>query len=213
MAELTFDCLDVDTARYAAAPTLNFRLRVTETTGAAVDAIALRCQIRIQPQKRRYSDAEAERVSDLFGQRSRWSETLKPMQFTTESVMVGGFSGSTEVDVPVACTYDFEVATAKYFHGLADGEVPLLLMFSGTVFVRRADGGMAVDQVPWHKEAEYRMPVGVWQAMMDHYFPNSAWIRLHRDTLDALQRFKSDRAIATWDETLALLLDPSREVV
>lgn len=212
MAELDFECRDVTAEYFAMAPTLSFRLRITETTGVKIDAIALRCQIRIQPQKRKYSASEAERVVDLFGETPRWGETLKPMQFTTESLMVPKFTGSTEINMPVSCTYDFEVAAAKYFHGLEDGEVPLLLMFSGTVFAKRDDGGMSVDQVPWHKEAEHRMPVAVWREMMDHYFPESGWIRLHRETLDALQRFKSDQAIATWDETLERLLERTGEV-
>ena len=33
---------------------------------------------------------------------------------------------STEVDLPVTCTYDFEVAAAKYLHALDDGEIPLV---------------------------------------------------------------------------------------
>lgn len=123
-------------------------------------AIALRCQIRIQPHRRRYSAAEAERLVDLFGETRRWADTLKPLQFTTVSAMVPRFSGSVEVEVPVACTYDLDVAASKYFHGLDEGEVPLLLLFSGTVFAQ-GPAGLAVDQVPWHKEAEYRMPARV----------------------------------------------------
>lgn len=42
--------------------------------------------------------------------------------------------------------------------------------------------------------------------MMDHYFPNSGWIRIRRDTLDALQRFKVDRAMTNWDQVLDTLL-------
>src|SRR5262245_66547252 len=98
--------------------------------------MALRCQIRIEPNRRRYSDAEAERLLDLFGERSRWGETLKPMQFAELSVMVPGFNGGTEVDLAVPCTYDFEVASAKYLHGVEEGAVPLLLLFSGTVFIK-----------------------------------------------------------------------------
>jgi len=186
------------------------RLRLSEVTGERIHTIALRCQIRIEPQLRRYGPQEAERLADLFGETSRWSDTLKPLQFTNLSVMVGGFTGATEFDLPVPCTYDFEVVAAKYLHSLDDGEVPLLLLFSGTVF-RKGETGFAVEQVPWHKEASYRLPVRVWREMMDLYFPNSAWIRVRRDTLDALQRFKSREALPSWDDALEALLEQAGE--
>ncbi|HEU4488252.1 MAG TPA: DUF6084 family protein, partial [Actinomycetota bacterium] len=151
-----------------------------------------------------------ERLFDLFGDTSRWGETLKPLQFTNVSVMVPGFSGSTDVDLPVPCTYDLEVAASKYFHSLEDGVIPLLLLFSGTVF-SKGDTGYSVQQIPWHKEASYRLPVAVWRKMMDFYFPNSAWLRISRDTLDALQRFKSRRALPMWDEAFEALLAEAGE--
>ena len=71
-------------------------------------------------------------------------------------------AGHTEFDLPVECTYDFEVAGAKYIHSLADGEIPLLLLFSGTVFTR-GESGFSAEPVPWDREASYRMPVSVWR--------------------------------------------------
>jgi Family of unknown function (DUF6084) len=210
VSELSFDCVDVRADRYAAAPTLRIRLRIAETGGVDVHAMVLRCQIRIEPNRRRYSNAEAERLLDLFGERSRWGETLKPMQFAELSVMVPGFKGSTEVDLAVPCTYDFEVASAKYLHGVEEGTVPLLLLFSGTVFTK-GPGGVAVERVPWDKEAPCRLPVAVWREVMDLYFPGTAWIRMRRETLDALQRFKSDRALPTWDEAIEALIEGAEE--
>ena len=139
MSELVFDCTNAGTDPYAAAPTLVFRLRIAETTGQPIGGISLRVQFRIEPLKRRYVDAEADRLLDLFGERSRWGDTMKPMQFAMVSQMVPPFSGSIEVDVPVPVTYDFEVATAKYFHGLEDGEIPFIILFSGTTFLTRVD--------------------------------------------------------------------------
>jgi hypothetical protein len=124
--------------------------------------------------------------------------------------MVQGFTGSTEVDVPVACSYDLEVATGRYFDALADGEVPLVLLFSGTVFYK-TEGTIAVTQVPWDKEATYRLPVSIWREMIDIFFPNSGWLMLHDETIKALTRFKGREAVAGWDETLALLLERAGE--
>jgi hypothetical protein len=206
VAELAFDCTGARADKYALAPSMSFVLRIAETSGQQVDAIALRCQIRIEPARRRYSDAEAERLNDLFGDTQRWADTLKPLQFTTVSIMVPGFTGSTELDLPVTLSYDLEIGSVRYFAGLDAGEVPLLLLFSGTVFAV-AGGRLQVQQVPWSKEATYRLPVSVWREAIDAHFPNSAWIRMTRQTLDDLQRFKTGQALPTWDATIAALLE------
>jgi len=205
VAELAFDCIGARVDRYAVVPSLSLILRISETSGQRVEAIALRCQIRIEPARRRYSGVEAERLNDLFGDTERWADTLRPMQFSTLATMVPGFSGACEAELAVPFTYDLEVGSARYFDSLEAGEIPLLLLFSGTVFTL-TDGRMQVQQVPWSKEAAYRLPVSVWREAIDAHFPNSAWIKMSRQTLEDLQRFKSAHALPTWDRTLEALL-------
>jgi len=205
MAELAFDCVGAQAERFAMAPSMSFKLRIAETTGQRVDAIALRCQIRIEPARRRYSEAEARRLNDLFGETQRWADTLKPLQFTTVSVMVPGFTGSTDLDLPVPLSYDLEIGSTRYFAGLEAGEVPLLLLFSGTVFTT-VDGRLQVQQVPWSKEASCRLPVSIWREAIDVHFPDTAWIKMSVQTLDELSRFKTGQAIPTWDATIRALL-------
>jgi hypothetical protein len=210
MAELSFTCLDVRPEGYAVAPTLLFRLLIEEPTGQRVRAIALRCQIRIEPARRGYGEQEAERLRELFGERGRWGDTLKPFQFANASTVVPSFTGGIEVDVAVPCSYDMEVAAGRYFHALKDGEIPFILLFSGTIF---SDGEKAlwIEQVPWHAETRYRMPVAVWREMMDMHFPASGWLRLRRDTIDALAEFRAARALPTWDDAIVGALDTVRE--
>ena len=205
MPELVFDCIEVRADPYAAGPTLVFKLRISETTGERVHAIALRVQLRIEPQKRRYTAAEARQLNDLFGETSRWAETLKPLQFANVAAMVPSFTGGIEVDLPVACTYDLEIAATSYFHGLQQGDIPFLLLFSGTIFTR-GETGFSVAQVPWHKEANYHVPATEWRAMMDAFYPNSGWLRLRLDTLEALRAFKTARALPTWELAVTTLL-------
>jgi hypothetical protein len=205
MPELVFDCIEVRADPYAAGPTLVFKLRISETTGERVHAIALRVQLRIEPQKRRYTPAEARQLNDLFGETSRWAETLKPLQFANVAAMVPSFTGGIEVDLPVACTYDLEIAATSYFHGLQQGDIPFLLLFSGTIFTR-GETGFSVAQVPWHQEANYQVPVTEWRAMMDAFYPNSGWLRLRLDTLEALRAFKTARALPTWELAMTTLL-------
>ncbi|MEU2108608.1 DUF6084 family protein [Streptomyces sp. NPDC019507] len=207
MTEFTFHCTDVRADPYAAGPTLVFRLRITATPGTRVHALALRCQLRIEPARRGYADPEAEGLKDLFGERSRWGSSMNPVQFAQVSHMVPGFTGETETELPVPCTYDMDVAATRYVRALSEGEVPLLMLFSGTAFT--GAGGFHVEPVPWDREAAFRMPVKVWQEMVDQHFPGCGWIRLPRETMDALLAFRSRRALPSWESTVEALLDAS----
>jgi Family of unknown function (DUF6084) len=210
MVELSFTCLDVRPEAYAVAPTLLFKLRIDAAGGQRVRAIALRCQIRIEPARRGHSEQEAERLLELFGERGRWGDTLKPFQFANTSTTVASFTDSIEVDVSVPCSYDMEVAAGRYFHALKDGEIPFILLFSGTIFPD-AEKNLWIQQVPWHAETRYRMPVAVWRNMMDMHFPGSGWLRLRRDTIDALAEFRASRALPTWDDAILAVLEAARE--
>jgi hypothetical protein len=210
MTALRFSVLQSRAEPHAAVPTLMLRLRVEEADGFSVHALSLRCQIRIEPQRRRYSPEEEFRLYELFGETPQWGDSLRPFLWTHVSATIGKFAGTTEFDLPVECTYDFDVAGAKYLHALAEGEIPLLLLFSGTVFTR-GTSGFAAEPLSWSTEATYKLPVTVWRAMMDLYFPNSGWIRIGRDTLDGLQRFRAVRGLPTWDQAFEHLLKEAGE--
>ncbi len=205
MADLTFTVVDVFAESYAAAPQMTARLRIEDASGEPVHAIALRAQVRIEPQRRRYSEDEESGLLDMFGTRERWFDTLKPFMWMQCSSMVQGFTGVTEVDVAMPCTYDFEVTWSKYLHALRESAIPVVFLFSGTVFTRGANG-FGVEQVPWDRESRYQIPVQVWRDMIDHYFPNTGWLRLQRDTIEALSHYKSVRGLTTWEDAVVSLL-------
>ncbi|SES48386.1 hypothetical protein SAMN04487983_106822 [Streptomyces sp. yr375] len=205
MTAFSFACTGVRADQYAAGPTLVFRLRVTASGDTPVHALALRCQIRIEPARRGYGSAEADGLADLFGERSRWGSTLQPVQFAQVSVMVPSFTGETETDVVVPCTYDMDIAATRYLTALTDGEVPLLLLFSGTAFT--GAGGFQVEPVPWDREAAFRMPVATWREMVEQHFPGCGWLRLPRDAMDALLAYRSRHALPSWEATVQALLD------
>ncbi|MGI8586607.1 MAG: DUF6084 family protein [Chloroflexia bacterium] len=206
MPNLSFEVEGAGSAPFAAAPLLIIKLRVTnEPADEQIQTIALLCQIRIETPRRHYGGGEHEKLLDLFGTPDRWSQTLRSMLWTFSSVVIPPFTGSTVVDLPVHCTYDFNVASAKYFYALEDGEVPLTLLFSGTVFYA-TDAGLQIAQIPWDREATYRLPVLVWKDMMDHYYPNSAWITLRQDVFDRLYLYKIHAGLPSWEETVEKLL-------
>jgi hypothetical protein len=205
MIDLEFGCTGAHPDLAASGPTITLRLHITETTGTPVYALALRCQLRIEPVRRRYDDTEAAALRDLFGERARWADTLKPMQLGFLNHMVPSFTGETDVDVPLPCSYDMDVAANKYLYGIQDGEVPLLLLFSGTVFTTGTNG-VSVQPVPWHKETHFRLPIEVWQQTMELHFPGSAWVRLERETFDALQSYRTSAQLISSDDAIRRLL-------
>jgi hypothetical protein len=209
VSALEFAVLGVRPEPHAAAPTLAVRLRVTETTGAVVHAMALKCQIRIEPQRRAYGPDEEERLYDLFGDAAQWGDSVRPFLWTHVDTVVTGFRDETELDLMVPCAYDLEVSGARYMEALGDGDVPLVLLFSGTLFTK-GELGFSAEPIAWDREASFRMPVAVWRGVMDLYYPGSGWLRLHRDTLDGLRRFKSARGLATWDQAIERLLKESQ---
>jgi hypothetical protein len=211
MPDLSFTVENAEPQPYAATPLLKFKLRIAEPDSAekatSITAIILRCQIRIEPARRRYQPPERSRLLDLFGEPDRWGQTLRDMLWLNTSVAVPPFEGSTIVDLPVPCSFDFNLGATKYFYALEEGEVPLCLLFSGTIFYRADDGLLQVCQIPWEKETSFRLPVQVWKDMMELYYPNSAWLCLRRDVFDRLYHYKSSQGIPTWEQALETLIE------
>jgi Family of unknown function (DUF6084) len=103
VTEVGFAVRDVYPEPYAVTPVLTARIGVS--ADAPVHAIALRCQVRIEPLRRGYTDEEAAGLLDLFGPRERWSTTQRTFLWQHSSTMVQGFVGAAQVDLPLECTY------------------------------------------------------------------------------------------------------------
>jgi hypothetical protein len=214
MPDLSFQIEEASVVPFAATPTLAFKLQIKNATAnETIHTIALRCQIQIEVARRRYTPEEQESMLDLFGTPDRWSQTLRSMLWTNLNMVVPAFPGSSTVaDLHLPCTFDFNVAATKYFEGLTDGDIPLNIMFSGTVFYARQDSGLQVAPISWEQEARFKLPVKVWREMMDSYYPNSVWLSLRRDVFERLYRYKMRHGIPTWEQTLEEVL-PMEEMV
>jgi len=214
MPNLDFQVTGVDVAPFAAAPQLDFQLRVVnDKPGETIHSVVLRCQVQIAATRRHYGPHDQERLLDLFGEPERWSQTLRNLLWTHTSVIIPPFSDVTTVAMPVPCTFDFNIAATKYFYALEAGDVPLLLLFSGTVFYAAESGALQVAQISWEREASFRLPVRVWQQMMDTYYPNSAWLPLRKDLFERLYQFKRRNGLPTWEQALERLLPAVEEEV
>ncbi len=207
MPDLGFKVEGAEVAKFSASPQIVFTLRVTNADPTeTIHSVALRCQIQIEVTRRRYTAEEQDKLRDLFGESDRWGQTLRNLLWTHVNVNVAPFRGDTVVDLPVPCTFDFNVGATKYFHGLGDGDVHLCLMFSGTVFYAAGCEPMQVSPISWEKETHFKFPVKVWREMMDSYYPNCAWLCLRRDIFERLYEYKVRHGIPTWEEALENML-------
>jgi hypothetical protein len=204
--ELAFSVVDAARVDYAAAPALRFAVRVESVGGTPIRSILLDAQIQIAARRRRYDASEHERLFELFGPPENWGTSLRTLLWSRTTVVVPPFAGSTVVEVVQPCSYDLEVTASRYFDALADGEVPLEFLFSGSVFAAGADGGLQITRLPWTHEAEYRLPVSVWRDAMDRHFGGTAWLRLRKDTFDRLATYRSRHALASWDDAIEAML-------
>lgn len=213
MPNLRFACTGSEADPYAVGPTVQLHMQLNEDTGVRVHSVALRCQLRIEPRRRGYTNGEATKVGDLFGARDRWATTMNPMQLAELSVMVPTFRYETTVPVALPLTYDIDIASTKYLNALDDGEIPLLVLFSGSMFYTPVEPGVGVQimQVPWHEEATFRLPVKVWREAVDAHFGGAAWIRVRKDNLEQLLAYRTAHTIPSWEQTFERLLSEAGE--
>jgi Family of unknown function (DUF6084) len=204
MTELSFTVTDAARVEYAAVPTLRFGLRVE--SDEPVRSILLDTQIQIAARRRAYDEAAHDRLFELFGPVADWGTTLRTLLWSRLTTVVPAFTGTTDVELDVPCSYDLQVVASRYFDALGDGTVPLEFLFSGSVFAGRAGGGLEVTRLSWQQEAEYDLPVAVWHETMERYFRGTAWLRVRKDAFDRLSAYKSRHALATWEEALDALL-------
>ena len=214
MPDLSFRVLGADAVPFAAQPQIALKLQVSNSRPEeSIHTIVLRAQIQIEAPRRQHSAEQKQGLRDLFGQPERWSETLRPMLWTHASTVVPSFQESIVTELPVPCTFDFNVGATKYFHAVNDGDIPLILLFNGSVFYAVGEDPLQVAPIPWDREARFRMPAGTWHEMMELYYPNSAWLSLRRDVFERLYQYKAQNTVPTWEEAIENLLAGQEEAV
>jgi len=210
MPELRFDIDHAEPLRYALSPMLALRLKLSnQPASEQIQSIMLQYQVWIEPAGRQYDHEAQALLLDLFGEPDRWNRTVRSLLWTRGTVLIPPFAGHGIVNLDVPCTYDMNVAVAKYFHALNEGTVPLRVMFSGSVFYVPEDGeegSIQVGQIPLETETAYRLSVLTWKDMMDRYYPNSRWLCLANDTFDQLYRYKIQKGLLTWEQVFERLL-------
>ena len=119
---------DAERVEHAAVPTIAFALRRRERATRALGAARRPAADRGAPpavrRRRARAAVRAVRAGRAVG------HALRTLLWTRATLVVPPFTGATVVELPVACSYDLEVAASRYFDALEDGEVPLEFLFS-----------------------------------------------------------------------------------
>lgn len=203
---LEFEVLSARPVRHAAAPTMTLDLQVHERHGRQVYMLGLSIQLMIEPARREYDEPTRERLAGLFGAPDRWAVTTRSLLWAQLDVVVPTFTGSTTVAIALPCSYDLEIAAAKYLYALPGGEAPLALHFNGMVYYPDEHGGLRMVLVPWSQSIDFRMPVSAWRETIEHYYPGTGWAALDRHTLLRLERERVARGLPTFDACVSELL-------
>lgn len=206
MPELEFQVTGAEAVTEALSPLIQFHLRISAGPGVQIQTLLLQVQIQLQCPQRAYSGQEKAQLSELFGPPETWAQSLRNRLWTHAQATVGAFEGSIETVLPVLCTFDLKLAVTKYFYGLTEGDVPLLFLFSGSVFYNGPGDRLQVQRISWNQECAYRMPLPLWQQMMEQHFPNSAWVCLRRDVFDQLNAYRRTAGLTTLEDTVRRLL-------
>jgi hypothetical protein len=212
MPELDFKVTGVEAAAHGLTPLLNFNVEVTNSPAEeTIQSVILQVQVQIQTPQRRYTATEKEKLAELFGPPERWGDTLRTRLWTLTSTIVRTFTGRTTATLTLPCSFDLNVMATKYFYALEGGDVPLLFLFSGTVFYAAPDGRLQVQQISWNKEAAFKMPAAKWKELMDHHYPNMAWLALNRDVFERLYAYRRAHGLSSWEQTIEQLLPALEE--
>lgn len=209
MTDLAFRVTEASAVEHAATPGLALRVAVTAHPGVVVDAILLRSQVRIEVARRQYATAERERLRELFGGEDTWARSAKSLLWALVTSFVPVFEREILVDVVVPCSFDFAAQATRYLHALSDGDVPISVQFSGTVF-HRTDAGLGAAPIPWDREASFRVPVNLLRRIVDEHFPGAAVLGVERDVFERLDDYRRGRGLRTLGEAIDRLLSTAR---
>lgn len=165
MPDLTFAVSEAAVLHCDGHPLLGLSIELENASpGEAISSVILRCQLRLECPRRRYTDKERERLKILFGEPEQWSETMRSLTLASTAGTVNGFSHRTRCQLLFRCGERLAGA-ASYLNSLDDdATAPLLLLFSGSVFHNRGDK-LQVAPIPWDREARFSLPLSVWRSV------------------------------------------------
>jgi hypothetical protein len=205
--QLTFRVTGAAPVPFAASPQVAFSVTVTNPEPSApVRSALLRCQIQIDARARTYDARESEALRDIFGSGTVWGRAVGRLLWTHATAVVPEFEQETTFDVHAPCTIDLGLAWARYFAAIGAAEVPVLLLFSGTIFHDAGDGALRTAPIPWSAEARCTVSADMWREALQEHYGCLAAIPLRKDLLDRLDRYRQRSGVSSWERAIEKLL-------
>ena len=165
MPDLCFNFEGAEAVPYAAAPTLALKLRITnQPADEIIRSIMLQCQIQIEAPRRRYSPEEQKHLLDLYGEPERWGQTLRTSLWThaiAQRAIVQRMRPRSMFWCPA-----LSISTSPRLSISMDskpGRCRSAFCSVAPCFSTIPEQGLSITQIPWAKEARFRLPVSVWK--------------------------------------------------
>ncbi len=136
----------------------------------------------------------------------QWTRSLGGVPWTEASVNVPRFAASATIDVPLPCTYDFDVASAKYLAALEDGEIPVDVLLTGTMFYARGRAGCRRRAFRGTASCPHASPCRRGARRSTRPSPTRRGCGSAARRSPRCRAYRSRNAFTTWDETFAALL-------
>ena len=213
MPDLSFQVEGVEVVANAATPLLAFKLRLSDANPEqTIHTVALRCQIQLEVTRRKYTAEDQERLA-----RSVWrTQPLGPDP--AKSFVDARQSGRAFVhrEQPWSI-FPCRVRSISMWlppnisTGWRTGKCRFACSSAAPFSMPVREGSLQVAPISWDKEARFKLPVKIWRDMMESYYPNSAWLCLHKDAFDRLYQYKVTHGIPTWEEVLESIIPGGRD--
>ena len=151
--------------------------RSTTPPSAQVFTIALAVQIAIEPAQRRYDEETRERLTELLGEPG-------PDRLADADACPGRrstCSSSRFTERPRSRCRSPATTTSRSPPPTTSARSPTArCRWSSTSTAasttRATDGRLQIVQISWEESSDYRMPIEVWQEMIDAHYPYRGWI-------------------------------------
>ena len=215
MPDLSFQVEGAEVVANAATPLLAFKLRLTDANPEqTIHTVALRCQIQLEVTRRKYTRGRSGAPA-----RSVWrAQPLGPDP--AKSFVDARQSGRAFVhrerrwSIFPCLALSISMWRRPNISMVWRTEKCRFACSSAARFFMPArEGGLQVAPISWDKEARFKLPVKVWRDMMESYYPNSAWLCLHKDAFDRLYQYKVRHGIPTWEEALESIVPVEETVI
>lgn len=211
MVDLTFCVLDATASTHTASPEIALRLEVrTMRADQTVESVLLRSVVRIEASARSHDEHQRAKLRELFGEGSLWGRGSHSLVWCQTTSVVSRFQGKTQIGLTLPCSYDLAAVASKYLRAVGQGEVPIVVQLSGTVF-HATPQGLQAAPIPWHHEARFALSTAVFEQALAQHFPDASVITLRRELFDRLDAYRVAQGLGSWDHALDRLLSARGE--